>query len=340
MTEILVIIVNYRTAELTERCLNAVAKERATGLNLSAIIVDGCSGDGSVSRLRSFLDRTEIGSWTELLPLSFNGGFGWANNQALLHFAERLPPYIYLLNPDTEVEPGAIAALAQVLQVRTNVAAVGSQLLEMNGSLSASAFRFPTVRNEFVRGAQTSALRSLLGLKPTTIEMSQGGPVDWVTGASVMLRRDALKQTGLFDDGFFLYFEEVELMHRLKHSGWQIWSEPHSRVRHVGGASTGVNVSHIRRAKPDYWFNSRLRYFVLTGGKRHALLANLAWLAGFVIIGFPRLLFSSVSRERAEPGELRGVVHAGFRPRGPVSRRSAPHISANPNNTPHWKNWA
>lgn len=336
VTEILVVIVNYRTPSLAEKCLEAVARERAAGAALSAILVDGCSGDGSVAQLQSFLAASDIADWTEFLPLDFNGGFGWANNQAMLHRGDRLPPYIYLLNPDAEIEPGAISALAQILDDHSDVAAVGSQLLEVDGTKSASAFRFPSVRNEFVRGAQTSALRRLLALQPTTIDVAQAGPVDWVTGASVMLRRDALQQTGLFDDGFFLYFEEVELMQRLKQTGWRIWCQPASRVKHIGGASTGVEESLRPRARPAYWYRSRKRYFALAGGRAHAFWANLAWLVGYTLIGLPRLILSSASRLRAVPEELDGMREAGFWISKDEVDRSAPAVGGAFGKPPSW----
>lgn len=336
MAEILVIVVNYQTAELAERCLQAVARERATGLNLSAIVVDGCSSDGSVARLRSFINESGIGSWAELLPLNFNGGFGWANNQALLHRAEQVPQYIYFLNPDTEVGPGAISALTQILREREEVAAVGSQLIEESGNPSASAFSFPSIGKEFVRGSQTFSLGRLLGLRPSVTELENAGPVDWVSGASVLIRKDALQQTGLFDHGFFLYFEEVELMHRLKSLGWQIWLEPRSRVRHVGGAATGIEETYTRRVKPSYWFDSRLRYFALTGGRFRAFLANMAWLTGYCIIGLPRLIVSPSSRKRTFPGELRGIVAAGLFPQPDDYSPQIPTFLSASNTMPFW----
>lgn len=336
MTEIIVVIVNYRTASLAEKCLEAVARERAAGTNLSAILVDGCSGDGSVAQLQAFLAASNIGEWTELLALQFNGGFGWANNQAIRHRGDRLPPYIYLLNPDTEIEPGAIAALANILDSRGDVAAVGSQLLEVEGTRSASAFHFPSLGSEFVRGAQTSVLQRILRLPKFVVEPERAGPVDWVTGASVMLRREALRQTGLFDDGFFLYFEEVELMHRLKRSGWRIWSEPDSIVTHIGGASTGVTESSAPRARPDYWYRSRMRYFVLTKGRLYAFATNLAWFAGYLLVRLPRLLLSQKSRQRAVPGELQGIRDAGFWYRNGECRPSAPPIDGPSQPMPDW----
>lgn len=336
VTEILVIIVNYRTPSLAEACLEAIARERAAGANLKAILVDGCSGDGSVTQLSSFLDRTGIGSWTELLPLNLNGGFGWANNQAILHQANCLPPYIYLVNPDAQVELGAISVLAKTLDSYGNVAAVGSQLVDVGGSPTGSAFSFPSIVGEFVRGTQTSAIARILGSNPVVIERAEAGEVDWVTGASVMLRTEALLSAGLFDDGFFLYFEEVELMHRLRRQGYKIWFEPRSRVQHIGGAATGVDQPNIRRVRPSYWFQSRQRFFALTGGRIYGFMANLAWLLGHFLVGIPRRLLSSSFRLRAQPGELRGLLNTGLWPRRAAATPAAAVVSGEPNQKPFW----
>lgn len=111
------------------------------------------------------------------------------------------------------------------------------------------------------------------------------GQVDWVTGASVLLRTEALRDAGMFDTGFFLYYEEVELMHRFSKFGWKTYHCPDSRVVHIAGASTGVvdGKADRGRAPPPYLFRSRHRYFALSGGRMRALCADLAWLAGALI---------------------------------------------------------
>ena len=184
--------------------------------------------------------------------------------------------------------------LLSYLKENPSVAAVGSQLLEPDGSLTGSAFSFPSVRGEFSRGARTGAIDRLLKVPPISIEASAPQEVDWATGASVMFRTEALKQVGLFDEGFFLYHEEIELMWRLRAAGWGIAFEPRSRVRHVGGASTGV---HSRKTdgvaeprKPSYWYRSRARFFALTQGNGAAFLAYLAWFAGYPIWALRRVL--------------------------------------------------
>ena len=275
------VIVNYRTPEMTLDCIAALAKERTLLPNLRAVIVDGGSNDGSADKIRAGIAGH---NWIELLAMDFNGGFGWANNQGMLHLLQGADPpdFIHLLNPDAVITPGAVSALRDFLGTHPKCAAAGSQLLNDDGSEAGSAFRFPSVTREFFRGAQMNRVGRALGLGEGILRPKTAAPVDWVTGASVMLRSEALCQVGLFDTGFFLYYEEVELMYRLKRARWQVWFVPGSRVMHVGGVATGMANAelHERASIPDYMFASRRRFFTRAYGPKVARGATLAWLAG------------------------------------------------------------
>ena len=301
-TEVAVVIVNYRTADLAVACLEAVAAERITLPRLRAIIVDGHSGDGSVERLSLALKHPDLTSWASLLALPINGGFGWANNQAtlLLLNSARPPEFIYLLNPDAIIEKGALSCLVESLCSDLTAAAAGSQLLNPDGSPSGSAFPFPTLRREFGRGARTGILDRLLSMSPEPDTFPRTRHVDWVTGASVLLRSAALRQVGLFDDGFFLYHEETELMWRLRKAGWTIVHEPRSRVTHAGGAATGVRENRTEgkflSRRPGYWYESRRRFFALTLGRSAAAAAFPLWLAGHLLFRLTRPLRARSNR--------------------------------------------
>ncbi len=237
---------------------------------------------------------------------------------------ESPPAYIHLLNPDTVVEPGAVAALLEVIAAHPALGAVGSQLLEPDGRLAGSAFRFPSPAREFVRGTGLGGLGAKLGIAPTVVELSASGPAEWLTGASVMLRSDALRQTGLFDDGFFLYFEEVELMRRMARAGWAMWTVPASRVIHIAGAATGVasGIQAAVKPHPAYRYEARRRYFVRAGGVGGLVAANLAWLAG-KILGTP----ARIVRGKGDPGpprELAMTIRHCFWPSGRDLRPSIP----------------
>ena len=291
-----VVIVNYRTPELALAAVRALASERRDIPRLGVMIVDGASGDCSSEILGAAIADPALADWVSVLPLAINGGFGWANNQAILHAlqADPAPDFIHILNPDTEIEPGAVTALVEALQEHPRCAVVGSQLLNDDGSVSGSAFRFYSPGRELVRGARTEALGRLLGIAPIQVSDGVMAEVDWVTGASMMVRVDALRDAGLFDTGFFLYYEEVELMWRLMRAGWSVRHEPASRVRHIGGVATGMAYNRrdlaIRPPLPRYWFASRRRMFTLMYGRPRAALASVAWLAGHALYMFRKTL--------------------------------------------------
>lgn len=342
--DIAIVVVNYRTSELALSCLRAVAIERLALPRLRAIVVDGGSADGSAERLAHALEDPEFASWTSLLALPVNGGFGWANNQAMLLLlnGERPPEYIHLLNPDTVLEPGAMLALVRCLHADANAAAAGSQLLDPDGSLSGSAFSFPTLRGEFTRGARTGLLERLLAMKPDPETFPDAREVDWVTGASVLLRSSALRQVGLFDDGFFLYHEEVELMWRLRQAGWTIMHEPRSRVIHVGGAATGVRGRsgevELMPRRPPYWYRSRRRFFARSSGQAAANCALTLWLAGHLIFRFSRP-FRRGPAKRLLAHELRDQwKHARRHPSDGIA--AVTPASASPGALPSWMEYA
>jgi N-acetylglucosaminyl-diphospho-decaprenol L-rhamnosyltransferase len=335
--DVAAVIVNYRTPELALQCVAALADERVRVPGLRAVVVDGGSGDESAQALRTGLDDPRFVAWTELLALPINGGFGWANNQAILRLFQdnEAPTFIYLLNPDAKIEPGALLLLLAELQAFPKAAACGSRLLDDEGRALGSAFRFPTPLREFARGLRTPKITRRFGFKDTMIDTDAAIEVDWVTGASVLFRSAALRQSGLFDDGFFLYFEEVELMWRLRRAGWSIRHAPASRVLHIGGASTGVGggAEQRRRRLPDFWHQSRRRFFVLCYGRVCTVFAGAMWLVGHALW----LLRVMVGR-RADAVANEGCDHLrlGLIPRARDQRRSAPPWNASPGVEAAW----
>ena len=294
-------IVNYRTPTMVLACLDSLGREREALPSLQAIVVDNASGDDSVAVLSARLKEMPFSGWVQFRPLPLNGGFGWGNNEAILTLlaSETPPDAILLINPDAMIEPGALVALVEDMARRPDAGAIGSQLVNPDGTLSGSAFRFPSIAREFMRGLGIGGVGRLLGIKPVLVPIGERGPVDWATGASVLIRTQALRDAGLFDTGFFLYFEEVELMHRFAAHGWKSYHCPESRVMHVAGAATGVVNGQLegRRAPPDYIFQSRHRYFALTAGRFSAWLADVAWLIGD---SWARII-GTLSRTRPSP---------------------------------------
>jgi N-acetylglucosaminyl-diphospho-decaprenol L-rhamnosyltransferase len=334
-----VVIVNYRTPEMVVACLERLDQERSLLASIEAVVVDNASGDDSAALLSARLGDAQFAEWVQFLPLPLNGGFGWGNNEAILSLLARdMPPEaILLLNPDTMIEPGAAAALVRDMQARPNAAAIGSQLVNQDGTLAGSAFRFPSISREFLRGLGIAKVGRLLRIAPVLVPLGEVGPVDWVTGASVLIRTQALRDAGMFDSGFFLYFEEVELMHRFAVHGWKCYHCPESRVVHVAGASTGIVDGRLagKRAPPDYLFHSRHRYFALTGGRLSAWLADVAWLAGSFcarIIGMLTPKRSTIDTD----AEREALLRIGLGARRKDVRAAITPTTGMPGHPPSW----
>jgi GT2 family glycosyltransferase len=245
-------------------------------------VVDGASGDDSCEKLRSAIATADWSAWVELLELQQNRGFAAGNNRALERIlaGSQAPDLILLLNPDTIVRPGGIAALVAFMEEHPEVGIVGSRLENLDGSAQRSAFRFHSVWGEVDTGARWAPISRLLAnfvVAPETPREAQ--PIDWVCGASMMVRRQVFSDIGLLDENFFMYYEEVDFCRRARSSGWNCWYQPASRVVHLVGQASGLEQGNLGpRRLPAYWFESRRRYYIKHHGLLYAMLADTAWI--------------------------------------------------------------
>jgi N-acetylglucosaminyl-diphospho-decaprenol L-rhamnosyltransferase len=277
--KLLVVTVNYRTSELVLRGL-AQTLQDLEGIDARLVIVDNDSGEYEVLRdaivARGLQDRVDV------MAAERNGGFGYGNNVAIRRAlaSDDPPEYVYLLNPDAYPSPGAIPTLVEFLDRHRNVGIVGSRLLQPDGHRHPSAFRFPSVLGELERGLRLGVVTKVLDRWAVwTLAPEVTKPVDWVSGASAMFRREVFETVGLFDENFFLYFEETDMCRRAAQAGWPTWYCHESVVEHIQGVATGITDMHKR--VPGYWFASRRYYFLKQGGRRELWMANAAFLASF-----------------------------------------------------------
>lgn len=274
-----IVIVNYRTANLTINCLRALSTQISVCNSVQVVVVDNNSNDDSVALLNAAIAREHWSSWAALLPLDRNGGFAFGNNasiRATMAAAETVD-YIMLLNPDTVAQPGAIKALLDFMNTHPNVGIAGGQLENADGSTEESSHAFPSPLGELEAAARLGLLSRFLKKnppQPTNLTHS----CDWVSGASMIIRRQVIEDIGLMDEGYFLYFEEVDYCRRAHLAGWECWYVPDSRVLHLEGASTGIHASAKRRA--GYWYDSRRRFFIKHYGITGLVVADLLWAAG------------------------------------------------------------
>jgi len=282
-----VVVLNYRTPELTIACLHSLVNEVEALPGTQVTVVDNDSADGSVEQISAAI-ATENWDWVTFLPQDLNGGYAFGNNVAIRPAlaADSPPDYILLLNPDTVVRPGALQALVDFMDKTPEAGIAGSRLEEPDGTPQCSAFRFPNVWSELDSGLRLGLVTQLLAqqivpILPVTELIQQ---VDWVAGASMIVRRQVFETAGLMDEKYFLYFEEVDFCVAAKNAGWSCWYVPESRVVHYVGQSSGVTDTKRKpKRRPTYWFNSRRRFFVKNYGWSYAVVTEIAWASGFAL---------------------------------------------------------
>lgn len=287
MNRVAVVIVNYNTSRLVLDCLHSLAAQWDRGVKFDVTVVDNASTDDSVPAVRDSLQAHGWDAWLDVLSLESNVGFAAGNNAALRRILGRGSPpnFVLLLNPDTVVRPGAIGQLVDFLDAHPTAGLAGSRLEDPDGTAQRSAFRFPSVAGEFENGVRLGPVSRLLA--PFVVAppaRTEAHPADWLAGASLLVRREVFDVVGLLDEGYFLYFEEVDFCRRAWQAGWECWYVPASRVVHLVGQASGVtDTRKPARRVPEYWFAARRRYFWKHLRAIDARLADVAWATGFAL---------------------------------------------------------
>lgn len=272
MLRLSIVIVNFNNQRVLEGCLPAVRRAVAS-LDAEVILSDNGSRDGSLDWVRANFPEVRI------LENRANLGFAEGNNRAFPLCTGR---YILLLNPDTVIQDDAPGAMVRFLDEHPRAGVVGCKLLNADGTRQISARAFPRL---------STYLFSFSGLGwryPRSgffNRFEYGGwdgesprPVDWVSGAALMIRREVLDRVGPIDPYFFLTYDEVDWCHRIKKAGWEVWYTPQGVITHLDRQSEPqANPSPEGRLKyMTVERNSRVRYFVKHRGVLYAVLVE--WL--------------------------------------------------------------
>ena len=247
-TTIDAVIVSYRSAATLRGCvepLTAIPGVRVT-------VVDNDSPDDSLTTIADLeVDVVQSGR---------NGGFAFGCN---LGVARGSAPYLLFLNPDARIDAASLEALVAVLEADPQAALVGPRLLEDDGMLAWSVRRYPRLRSTY---AKALFLHRLWPKASWTDELVRDPAVyeradtaEWVSGACMLVRRDAYEAIGGFDDGMFLYCEDTDLCLRLWQAGRTVRFEPSAEVRHVGGASSGAGETQAIAARSRVYYARKHR---------------------------------------------------------------------------------
>lgn len=240
-----VVIVSWNTRDLTLDALRTLyADLEANGPDAQVWVLDNASSDESPEAIRSAFPQVH------LISQNANLGFAGGNNYVLrqLGFSDQpgstntLPDAVYLLNSDTRTQPGATRALYDALFSLPDVGVVGARLEYGDGSFQHGAFHFPGL------GQLLIDLFPVPGRLYDSVfngryarsrwDGTEPFPVDHTLGATMMLQREAIQQTGLFDEQYFMYCEEIDWSMRIRRAGWEIYAVPTARIVHLAGQST------------------------------------------------------------------------------------------------------
>lgn len=302
--DLAIVILNWNVRDLLRQCLRSLAAARqTTTATIGVVVVDNASTDGSAD-----MAQAEFG-WAHLIRAPRNLGFTAGNNLALRALGVRPqggeaprtdemgreiaaaraaiaeaapPPYVMLLNPDTEIVGDALAVMLDYMQRHPDVGLLGPRLRYADGSIQPSRRRFPNRRTAFLestllqrwRRDDPALRRFYVADRPDDVVQD----VDWITGACMLARGAALAEVGLLDEGFFMYSEEVDWGRRFKGAGWRVVYLPTAEVMHYEGRSSEQVVArrHI------YFQTSKVRYYQKWDGRPMAETLRLFLLATYV----------------------------------------------------------
>ena len=300
MPDISVLIVSFNTRERLRACLAALAAQDA---DHETLVVDNASRDGSADLVAAEFPEAK------LIRSPVNLGFANANNLALESASGR---YLVLLNPDAVMPPSTLSEALRHMEAEPGVGMGGGRLLGPDGDLQPSARMFPSLLNEFLTlsglAARFPQSRCFGRFDRTWADPLQAAEVDWVPGAFAILRRDLVDRIGLFDPGFFLYYEEVDLCRRIHQAGYRVAYWPDLAITHIGGESsktvTGLGFSKSGSQLTLWRMRSQLLYYRKWHGR------PAAWLVKAMEQGWHALrAFRNRRRDPAKAAESRQVIH-------------------------------
>lgn len=273
-----IVIVNFRTPQFVIDCLETLLPE-LSGLAAKVVVVDNKSGDDSADIIQEWLATRDTEQRVTLVRSASNSGFAGGNNTGI----NAIPAKLYLLlNSDTLVRPGSIRKLLDAAAKYPEAGLLSPRLEWPDGRGQESCFRFHTPSRELMAAAQTGFIDKWL--KSHVVAMPVQDKIarpQWTSFACVLIRAEVFEKVGLLDEGYFMYFEDVEFCHRAGRAGWGIVHDPEARVVHLrGGTSPVKENTRLKKRLPRYFYESRARFYYQLYGWPGLTAANLLWWAG------------------------------------------------------------
>lgn len=305
--DVTVVIVSYNVADLLDKCIESIKIE--TSCQYEIIVVDNNSEDNSVEML------TTKHSDVIFIQNRTNLGFSKANNQAFRISKGR---YIFMLNPDTVILNGAIDKLVDFMDTQHKAGACGPKNTDQKGRLQHNCHHFPDLLMRVVECLQLKRLfpqHRYFGREHMTYwSYDEIKEVDWITGCSLLIRREALQQVGLLDEKYFMYSEETDLCYRLRKRGWQILFYPLAYIIHYGGESALSQFKEkvFSKSITNYLFATRYYFFKKNYGYLRWFGLKTLDTLYYLIIIIKNLFRKDVSLRRTRIEEAKTVLSTIF----------------------------
>lgn len=296
--DLAIVIINFQTPELTINCLKSLRTE-VQHLNACVVLVDNNSGDGSIEKIEQDIETLGFGEQLAVYRSPINGGFSAGNN---LGIKAVQADYYLLTNSDTLIRKDALNILLATAKNNHKIGLLAPRLEWPDGAPQESCFKYHTPLSELIGSAKTGFITKLFKNKVVPQPVSDTSKnYDWVSFASVLVNAKVFENIELMDEGYFMYFEDVEFCHRAKQSGWEIMYEPSAHVVHLRGGSSPLKAqAKLRKRLPRYFYESRTRYFFQIYGRTGLLLANLLWTLGWIISSLRMKVSASYTSDTSE----------------------------------------
>jgi len=282
--KLLVVITSYRARDLTHDCLHSLAGEVPANPGMKVGICDNGNEDDTANFLNQAIIDNGWQDWAYVKTVMPNRGFSGGNNVILNDALESNAGYDYylLLNADTIVRPGAIKTLVDSMHDDETIGIACPRLEWPDGEPQISCFRYISPISEFLYAARTGPISKMFKKWNLPIPVSDAPiEMEWGSFACALIRKDVLSKIGVLDEGYFLYFDDVDYCRSTRNAGWKVKYFPDSKVVHLRGKSNPVKeLTAKRQRRPFYWYVSRSWYLNKFYGKAGLLTANLLWYAG------------------------------------------------------------
>lgn len=292
----LVIIINFRTAEMTLDCVRSLLRSTDEVPQLHVLLVENGSGDGSADRLAATIAAERWDGRVTLIALPENRGFSGGNNVGLQWHREHRPDleHVLLLNSDTIVYPGVLRHCLSVIAHEPGIGILGCKLLNRDGSNQTSTRPFPTPLRQMICSLGLPWLmRSSFAWAdiydiPDALN-DQKRDCDWLIGAFMLIPKKVLDRVGFLDERFFFYGEDVEFCHRMWSRGYRVHYDPAVAITHLGGGSSDPT-RVASRAKAARMWRARYQIQRICYGRLAEFLVRLTDLLSYSLRGCKLLL--------------------------------------------------